>query len=212
MLVGKKIGMSQVFNDKGERIPVTLVAAELCQVTQIRTPEKDGYLAIQVGYDEKKKHQIHRAQQKVCERAGLPYFKRYTEFRLPTNGSQEEAQKGFQLGDVLTVEQFKPGDRVEVTGTSKGKGFAGVMKRHHFAGGPASHGSMFHRAPGSIGMCTFPGRVLKGMKMPGHMGNRRTTVKRIQVVQVDPKKKLLVLKGAIPGSRNSWVVIRPSSG
>lgn len=203
MLVGRKIGMSQIFDERGERIAVTLIAAQPCKVTEVRTLEREGYRAIQVGYDEKDKDQIAKPQQKRCEKIGGPYFKRFVEFRVLT---QDKVLP--EIGASLSVEQFKSGDSVDTIGTSKGKGFAGVIKRHHFAGGPASHGSMFYRAPGSIGSNTFPGRVIKGKKMPGHMGSKRITVKRLKVVQVDPKENLLVVSGAIPGGRNGWVVVR----
>ncbi|MBI4209721.1 MAG: 50S ribosomal protein L3 [Deltaproteobacteria bacterium] len=203
MLVGRKIGMSQMFDERGERIVVTLIAAQPCKVTEVRTPEREGYRAIQVGYDEKEKDQIAKPQQKRCEKIGGPYFKRFVEFRVLTSDKVLP-----EVGASLSVEQFKSGDSVDMIGTSKGKGFAGVIKRHHFAGGPASHGSMFYRAPGSIGSNTFPGRVIKGKKLPGHMGSKRITVKHLKVVQVDPKENLLVVSGAVPGGRNGWVVVR----
>ncbi len=205
MLIGRKIGMSQMFDEKGERIAVTLISGENCKVTELRTPERDGYRAIQVGYYETEKDRVAKPQQKRCEKIGGPYFRRFMEFRVLAHDKVLP-----ELGVSLSVEQFKKGDSIDVVATSKGKGFAGVIKRHHFAGGPASHGSMFYRAPGSIGSNTFPGRVIKGKRLPGHMGAERVTVKHLRVVEADPKENLLVVTGAIPGGRNGWVVVRHS--
>ncbi len=196
-MIGKKIGITQLFREDGETV-VTAIEAGPCVITQIKTKEKDGYNAIQLGFGETKR--LNAPQKGNLK--GLGLFKYLREFRV-------EDVSGFKLGQKIDVDIFKPGDLVDVIGTSKGKGFAGVVKRHHFAGGPKTHGqSDRHRAPGSVGATTFPGRVLKGTRMAGHMGNARVTVRNLRVVEVDTARHLLLVKGAVPGGRNGLVLVR----
>ncbi len=196
-VIGKKIGMTQLFRDDGETV-VTAIEAGPCFVTQVKTKEKDGYNAVQLGFGETK---LLNSPQKGHLK-GIGLFKHLREFRV-------EDVSSFKLGQKVDVDIFKPGDLVDVTGTSKGKGFAGVVKRHHFAGGPKTHGqSDRHRAPGSVGATTFPGRVLKGTRMAGHMGNARVTVRNLRVVEVDTARHLLLVEGAVPGGRNGLVLVR----
>ncbi len=196
-MIGKKIGMTQLFRDNGETV-VTVIEAGPCFVTQIKTEEKDGYNAVQLGFGEAKR--LNSPQKGHLKGVGL--FKYLREFRV-------EDVSSFKLGQKVDVDIFKPGDLVDVIGTSKGKGFAGVVKRHHFAGGPKTHGqSDRHRAPGSVGATTSPGRVLKGTRMAGHMGDDRVTVRNIEVVDVDSARNVLLVKGAVPGGRNGLLLIR----
>src|SRR4051794_21618810 len=202
-LIGKKLGMTQVFADDGRRIPVTVVEAGPCVVLQKKSVEKDGYSAIQVGYGAKEAARANSAQVGHCKAAGAGVFAFYRELRMDNTDA-------YNLGDVIASSIFEAGDLVDVTGTSIGKGFAGVIKRWGFKGGRASHGSRFHRAPGSIGCSATPSRVFKGKKMPGQMGNARVTIQRLQVVRVDLADNLLLIKGAIPGSDNGIVLIKSS--
>jgi len=196
-MIGKKIGMTQLFRDNGETV-VTVIEAGPCFVTQIKTEEKDGYNAVQLGFGEAKR--LNVPQKGHLKGVGL--FKYLREFRV-------EDVSSFKLGQKVDVDIFKPGDLVDVIGTSKGKGFAGVVKRHHFAGGPKTHGqSDRHRAPGSVGATTFPGRVLKGTRMAGHMGDDRVTVRNLEIVDVDSARNVLLVKGAVPGGRNGLLLIR----
>ena len=196
-MIGKKIGMTQLFRDNGETV-VTVIEAGPCFVTQIKTEEKDGYNAVQLGFGEAKR--LNSPQKGHLKGVGL--FKYLGEFRV-------EDVSSFKLGQKVDVDIFKPGDLVDVIGTSKGKGFAGVVKRHHFAGGPKTHGqSDRHRAPGSVGATTFPGRVLKGTRMAGHMGDDRVTVRNLEIVDVDSARNVLLVKGAVPGGRNGLLLIR----
>lgn len=200
-ILGKKVGMTQVFQDDGAVVAVTAIEAGPCTVTQIKTKAQEGYDAIQLGFGEAKR--INRPQRGHLKKLG-PY-RHLREFRV------DDASK-IQLGDRVDVGIFHPGDLVDVTGTSKGRGFAGVVKRHHFAGGSKSHGqSDRHRAPGSIGAGTDPGRVIKGLKMAGHMGDERVTVQKLQVVKADPERNLLLVRGAVPGARNGLLIVRKSS-
>lgn len=196
-IIGKKLGMSQIFVGR-EVIPVTVIQAGPCKVVQKKTAEKDGYEALQLAFEEeKKKGRVTKAM------AG--HFKK-TEC-APHRFLREVKMTGFEQGQDVTVEIFKKGDRVKVTGVSKGKGFAGVMKRHNFRGGPSSHGSMFNRRPGSIGASAWPSRVLPGKKLPGHMGDVTVSVKNIKVVEVRPEQNLILVHGAVPGGDNALVVI-----
>ncbi len=200
-ILGKKVGMSQVFQDEGAVVAVTAIEAGPCTVTQIKTKAKEGYDAVQLGFGPAKR--INRPQRGHLKKLG-PY-KHLREFRV------EDASK-IQLGDSVDVGIFHPGDLVDVMGTSKGRGFAGVVKRYHFAGGSKTHGqSDRHRAPGSIGAGTDPGRVIKGLKMAGHMGDERVTVQKLQVVKADPERNLLLVRGAVPGPRNGLLIVRKSS-
>lgn len=196
-IVGRKIGMTQLFQDGGE-VVVTAIEAGPCFVTQIKTEAKDGYDAVQVGFGEAKR--LNSAQKGHLKDVGR--FKYLREFDM-------EDVESAQVGQKLDVDMFKSGDLVDVTGTSKGKGFAGVVKRHHFAGGPKTHGqSDRHRAPGSIGAGTNPGRVLKGTRMAGHMGNRRVTVRNLKVIDVDLARHLILVEGAVPGSNKGLLLIK----
>ncbi len=196
-IIGKKIGMSQLFNG-GEIIPVTVIMAGPCTVVQKKTVEKDGYEAVQVAFEEEKK-------QKRVTKALAGHFKKANV--APSRHLRELRTGGLEQGQQVTVEIFKKGDLVSVTGVSRGKGFAGVMKRHNFRGGPGGHGSMFNRAPGSIGASAWPSRVWPGKKLPGHMGDATVTVKNLKVVEVRPDQNLLFVRGAVPGGENGLVLI-----
>ncbi len=199
-LIGRKIGITQVFTEGGTVEAVTAIEAGPCTVTQIKSVGKEGYNAIQLGFGEAK--QLNSPEQGHLGKLGL--FKHLREFRV-------EDTSDIELGHRVDVSLFQPGDLVDVVGVSKGKGFAGTVKRHHFAGGPKTHGqSDRHRAPGSRGAGTDPGRVLKGQRMAGHMGAQRVTVKHIKVVKADPDRTLLLVKGAVPGARNGLLEIRKS--
>ena len=201
-IIGKKVGMTQVFADDGRAFPVTVIEAGPCVVVQRKEKDKDGYAAVQLGLVEARKiKRITKPMKGHFEKAGLPPCRVLRE--LPVAEDAESA-----VGDKISVELFAPGDKITVVGTSKGRGFQGVMKRHNFGGGKASHGSMFHRAPGSIGQSAYPSRVLKGMKGAGHMGSDRVTVKNLQVVRVDAGNNLLIVRGSVPGAGGSYVVIR----
>ena len=206
--LGKKVGMSQVFREDGRVVPVTVIAAGPCFVVQLKTMEKDGYEAVQLGMGEDKKANKpmrgHMKESQVC---------RYLR-EVATDDLSE-----FHVGQSISVDIFQPGEKVDVIGWSKGQGFAGVMKRHGFHGGPKTHGQSDRaRAPGSIGGGTTPGKVFKGMKMAGHMGNRRITVKGLEIIRVDIERNLLIVKGGVPGARNGFLQIRrtgksvPASG
>ncbi|GAB4272540.1 MULTISPECIES: large ribosomal subunit protein uL3 [Deferrisoma] len=202
-LIGRKLGMTQIFMGGEELIPVTVVEAGPCTVVQKKTRETDGYDAIQVGFGEVKPHKVNRPMKGHFRKAGVEPRRILREFRV-------ENPDEFEVGQVLKADLFKPGDLVDVTGFSKGRGFQGVIKRHGFGGGRASHGSMFHRAPGSIGAKEHPGKVWKGKKLAGRMGARRVTVQNLQVVEVDPERNLILLRGAVPGAKNGTVLLRPA--
>jgi len=202
-IIGKKLGMTQIFLEDGTRVPVTVVQAGPCVVLQKKTTDVDGYTAVQIGFDAVNAAKANAADRGHCIKAGKGVFRYLRELKL-------EQVSDLNIGDELTVTQFVPGDLIDVTGTSIGKGFQGVIKRHNFKGGRASHGSRFHRAPGSIGCSATPSRVFKNKKMPGQMGNQRVTVQRLQVVRVDSDQNLILIKGAIPGSKNNVVVIKDS--
>ena len=202
-ILGKKIGMTQVYRANGEVVPVTLLKAGPCVVVQRKTPTVDGYDVVQLGLVEFAK--AARTTKPVAghvKKAGAEGVKFMRE--VPLNGGD------LKMGDRILVDQFKPSDMVDVTGVSKGRGFAGIVKRHHFRGGPESHGSMFHRAPGSIGASSFPSRVFPGMKMAGQMGTARVTVRNLEIIQVDADDNVLMVKGAVPGPNGGYVVVRPA--
>lgn len=200
-IIGKKIGMTRVFDDTGAQVPVTVIEAGPCPVTQIKTEESDGYSAVQLGFGGRKEKHATRAEIGHGAKAGLEQAPRLLrEFDLP--GTEE-----LELGQELTVEQFEVGDRVKITGTSKGRGFQGVVKRHGFAGRPGGHGHPLSRTPGSMGPGTDPSRVIKGKKLPGRMGGSRTTIRNLQIVKVDGERNLLFIKGGVPGARDSYVLI-----
>jgi len=204
-ILGKKIGMSQVFRPDGQAVPVTLLKAGPCMVVQRKTPTTDGYDAVQLGLVEFiKPTRINKPTAGRLKKAGVDGAKFMREFDL------RPGDDDFKAGDQVLVEQFKPKDKVDVIGISKGRGFAGVVKRHHFRGGEGTHGSMFHRAPGSIGASSFPSRVLPGMRMGGHMGNAKVTVKNLEIIEVDTEDNVLIVKGAVPGPNGGYVVVRRS--
>ncbi|MFQ5583261.1 MAG: 50S ribosomal protein L3 [Calditrichia bacterium] len=203
-LLGKKIGMTRIFDETGRDVPVTVVKAGPCYVTQVKTKENDGYRAVQLGFDEKKEKNTNRALLGHFKNSNVSSLRVLKEFPLR---SDEEVK----LGDVQTVEIFEQGDVVQVTGLSKGRGFAGVVKRWGFSGGPKTHGQSDRlRAPGSIGQSSSPSKVFKGIKMGGHMGAKRVSVSGLRVVKIDAENNLLYIKGALPGARNNYLEIRKS--
>lgn len=200
-IIGKKIGITQRFAEDGSVIPLTVVQAGPCVVVQRKTKDRDGYDAIQLGLVEPdRKVRANKPMEGHFKKASVAPVKMLREFRV---GPDEE----LRVGETVKATMFTPADRVNVSGVSKGKGFAGVMKRHHFSGGRATHGSMFHRAPGSIGQSSYPSRVFRGMKAPGHMGQERVTVKNLQVVEVSEEDNLLLIKGAVPGANGTYLEI-----
>ena len=204
-IIGKKVGMTQLFGADGVVQPATVLKAGPCVVAQVKTVETDGYQAVQLGLVEGKPTKENKPTQGHFKKAGVPATRVRREVTVKAGGDGDQPAKP---GDIVNVSVFAEGERVDVIGTSKGKGFQGVVRRHHFAGGRASHGSMFHRAPGSIGASSFPSRVVKGMRMAGHMGSDRVTVRNLKVIKIDAENNLLLVEGAVPGGPNSVVVIR----
>ena len=202
-LLGKKVGMTRIFTEQGQAVPVTVIKAGPCLVVQRKTVARDGYEAIQIGYEERKRRRTNSPMTGHFESRGLAPQKYLHEFRLSAGEEYEEGQE-------LTVELFTEGQIVDVTATSKGRGFAGVIKRHGFHGGPASHGSEVHRTPQSAG-ATDAQRVFPGQRMPGHMGNERVTTRGLTVAGVDPDDNLLLIKGSVPGAKGGLVEIRPTN-
>jgi large subunit ribosomal protein L3 len=196
-LIGRKVGMTQIFQDDGTMIPVSVVAIEPNTVTRLRTPERDGYTAVQLGVETSKK----LTKPEAGQLKDLPKVAVIREFRV-------DDASGFEVGQTLDISLFAAGDVIDVTATSKGKGFAGTVKRHNFKRGPKTHGSDHHREPGSIGPGTTPGRVYRGSRMAGHMGHERVTVKKLQVVRTDPDRNLLLVKGSVPGAPNALVLVK----
>ncbi len=206
-ILGKKIGMTQVFRPDGQVVPVTLLKAGPCMVVQRKTPATDGYDAVQLGLVEFiKPRRINKPSTGHLKKAGVEGAKFLREFRLDRGNTGGAGD--LKTGDQILVSDFKPKDMVDVIGISKGRGFAGVVKRHHFRGGEGSHGSMFHRAPGSIGASSFPSRVVPGMRMGGHMGDDQVTVRNLEIIDVDTEDNVLVVKGAVPGPNGGYVVVR----
>lgn len=199
-LIAKKLGMTEVYGTDGKKIAVTVLEAGPCRVVQKRTQETDGYEALQLAFDER--------PEKRMKKPDLGHFKKVKAPPARTLREFSADIKAFELGAVVKADIFQAGDRIDATGVSKGKGFQGVMKRHHFAGGPATHGSMFHREPGSIGASSFPSRVWKNQKMPGHMGAERVTVKNLEVVEVRVDQNLVFVRGAVPGSPGTVILLR----
>ena len=200
-LLGKKIGMTQIFDDNGVAIPITVIEAGPCYVTQLLTSEKDGYSAVQIGFDEIKPSRITNGEMGHLKRNDLPPLRFLREFRTDDPQVAE--------GDKVTVDQFEVGELVDIVGTSKGRGFQGGVKRYNFGGGPKTHGQSDRlRAPGSRGAGTTPGRVFKGSRGPGHMGNERVTVQNLKVAYLDPERNLIGVKGAIPGARGGLIMIK----
>ena len=201
-ILGEKLGMTQVFTEEGRAIPVTVVQAGPCVVAQIRTQDRDGYSAVQLGFGEVKESRVTKPMKGHFAKGGVAAAKHLVEVRTDDAST-------YEVGSHVTVEKFAPGEHVDVIGISKGKGFAGVMKRHNFHGKPDSHGTeRKHRSSGSVGAGTTPGRVFKGMKGPGHLGHDRTTILSLEVVESDAERNLLLIKGAIPGPAGAIVVIR----
>ena len=202
-ILGRKIGMTQVFREDGQVVPVTLLKAGPCMVVQRKTPTTDGYDAVQLGLMEFiKSARINKPITGHLKKAGAEGSRFMREFHL------RPGDDDFKAGDKVLVDQFKPKEKVDVIGVSKGRGFAGLVKRHHFRGGEGSHGSMFHRAPGSIGSSSFPSRVFPGMRMAGHMGAEQVTVRNLEIVEVDTEDNVLMVKGAVPGPNGGYVVVR----
>ena len=207
-IVGRKLGMTRFFKEDGTNIAVTLIEAKPCVVTQIKTLENDGYEAVQIGYELRKESKTKKAMLGIFKKAGTEPRKHLAEFRgkiLMKNGDEE---KPVEVGDEIKVDQFVEGERVSLSGKSKGKGFAGVVKRHKFAGGPKTHGQTdMERASGSVGASSYPSRVFKGMRMAGRMGGEKRTLSNISIIRVDVEKNLIAVKGPIPGAINSFVRI-----
>jgi len=199
-IIGRKLGMTQVFDDEGRAIPVTVVQAGPCTVVQKKSKQRDGYDALQVGYEAAKEKHLSRAQLGHCKAAGVAPVRVLEEIRL-------DEPSDLAVGDQITVAAFSAGDVVKVTGRTIGRGFQGVVRRHGFSGGRMTHGSHFHRAPGSIGASADPAHVRKGTKLPGHMGDRRVTIKNLRVVEVLPDENLLLIRGGVPGAINGLLRI-----
>ncbi|MFZ5975396.1 MAG: 50S ribosomal protein L3 [Bacillota bacterium] len=200
-ILGKKLGMTQVFLEDGKVVPVTVVEAGPCQVVQKKTVDVDGYSAVQVGFGDIREKNVTKPRQGHFKKAGVP-FKRYLrELRL-------DDAEGYEVGQEIKADIFEPGEKVDVSGISKGKGFAGVIKRHNQHRGPMSHGSRYHRRPGSMGACSSPSKVFKSKKLPGHMGVESVTVQNLEVIRVDAERNFMLVKGAFPGAKGSLVVIK----
>ena len=201
-ILGRKIGMTQIFDDEGRVVPVTVLQAGPCVVVQRKTVARDGYDAVQVGLvDFLRDSLVNKPARGHFQKAGVEPVRRLREFRV-------EADAALQAGDRILADEFRPRERVDVIGLSKGKGFQGVVKRHGFRGGRATHGSMFHRAPGSIGQSAYPARVFKGVRLPGRMGGDRVTVRGLEIVSVRPDDNLILVRGAVPGAKGGHVAIR----
>ncbi len=200
-IYGKKIGMTQIFNEDGTVTPVTVIQAEPNKVCQVKTTDTDGYEAVQLGFGAIKANKVNKPMAGHFEKLGTEPTRYLREVRVE-NASEHT------VGEEVTVAAFNEVAKVDVTGTSKGKGFAGVMRRYNFAGGPGGHGAHFHRAPGSVGQCAYPSRVFKGVRLPGHMGCDTVTTKNLEVVRVDEDMNLILLKGAVPGGKNGIVRVR----
>ena len=202
-IIGRKVGMTQIFDEKGTVIPVTVIEAGTCNVVKVKTVETDGYNAIQLGFGEVKEHKVNKPEMGHFKKASVKAQKHLREFRV-------EDLSTVKVGDVIKVDSFVSGDVVDIQGTSKGHGFQGVIKRHGQSRGPMGHGSMYHRRPGSMGSTSTPGRVFKGKKLPGHMGVETVTIQNLKVVAVDLDKNVILVKGSVPGNKGSILKIRNS--
>ena len=200
-IIGKKVGMTQIFDEKGNVVPVTVIEAGPCNVVQIKTVETDGYNAIQLGYGDVKEYKVNKPERGHFKKADVKPQKHLREFRVSDVNS-------YKVGDVITADTFSEGDIVDVQGISKGKGFQGVIKRHGQHRGPMGHGSMYHRRPGSMGATSTPGRVFKGKKLPGRMGSDKITIQNLKVVKVDLDKNAILVKGSVPGNKGSILKIK----
>ncbi|SET57407.1 LSU ribosomal protein L3P [Natronincola peptidivorans] len=203
-LLGRKVGMTQIFNNEGLVIPVTVIEVEPNAVAQVKTVETDGYNAVQVGYDTLKEKNVNKPLKGHYDKAGIPAKRKLKEFR--TENAPE-----FTVGQEIKADLFQEGEKVDITGVSKGKGFQGVIKRHGQSRGPMSHGSRYHRRPGSMGASAYPGRVFKGKKLPGHMGAVQVTVQNLEVVKVDTERNALLVKGAVPGPKKGLLIIKETT-
>ncbi|MBW2174090.1 MAG: 50S ribosomal protein L3 [Deltaproteobacteria bacterium] len=200
-LLGRKLGMSSLFSPEGQQVPVTVLEVGPCVVTQVKTRATDGYDALQVGFVEKRAKRINKPVQGHLKKSGGQAYAFLKEISV-------DDPSEYTLGQALTIDMFQVGERVDVSGVSKGRGFSGVIKRWGFSGGKATHGSMFHRAPGSVGASATPSKIIKGKKMPGHYGNHRVTVRNLEIVDIRPDQHLLIIKGAVPGCRSGLVEVR----
>ena len=202
-IIGKKVGMTQIFDEKGKVIPVTVIEAGPCLVAQVKSVETDGYNAIQLGFGDVKESKLNKPEKGHFAKAKLALKKHLREFRL-------DSVDGVNVGDEIKVDTFQSGDKIDVQGTSKGKGFQGVIKRHGQSRGPMGHGSMYHRRPGSMGPTSTPGRVFKGKKLPGHMGRVTVTIQNLDVVKVDLDKNAILVKGSVPGAKGAILKLKTS--
>ena len=200
-ILAKKVGMTQIFNEAGELVPVTVLQAGPCVVTQVKTTENDGYEAVQVGFEDIREKLVNKPVKGMFDKAGVSYKRYVREFKL---------EGEYSVKDEIKVDVFEAGDKIDATAIAKGKGFQGAIKRHGQSRGPMAHGSKYHRHAGSNGSATTPGRVFKGKKMPGHMGGKKVTTQNLEVVRVDAEKNLLLVKGAVPGPKKSLVTIKES--
>ena len=202
-LIGKKVGMTQIFDEKGRVIPATVIEAGPCVVAQVKSVETDGYNAIQLGFGDVKESKLNKPEKGHFAKANIAPKKHLREFRL-------DSVEGITVGTELTVTEFAEGDRLDIQGTTKGKGFQGVIKRHGQSRGPMGHGSMYHRRPGSMGPTSTPGRVFKGKKLPGHMGSQTITIQNLEVVRVDLDKNVILVKGSVPGAKGAILKLKTS--
>jgi large subunit ribosomal protein L3 len=200
-LIGKKVGMTQYFSEKGDSIPVTIIEAGPCTVTEVRSAQRDGYTAVQLGFGVNKESRFTRPVLGQFKKRNLPPSRHVKEFRV-------DDVAGLEVGQHLDVSMFEKGRHVDVQGVTKGRGFAGVVKRHGFKGGKATHGTTTHKQPGSIGASAYPSRVIKGKRLPGRMGGENLTIKNLEIVAVDPEQNVLLVRGAVPGPPNGLVVVR----
>ena len=203
-IIGKKVGMTQIFDEKGKVIPVTVIEAGPCVVAQVKTVETDGYNAIQLGFGDVKESKINKPEKGHFAKANIAPKKHLREFRV------DEIEEGVTVGTEVKADTFEVGDKIDVQGTTKGKGFQGVIKRHGQSRGPMGHGSMYHRRPGSMGPTSTPGRVFKGKKLPGHMGRVTVTIQNLDVVKVDMDKNVILIKGSVPGAKGAILKLRKS--
>ena len=202
-IIGKKVGMTQIFDEKGKVIPVTVIEAGPCVVAQVKTVETDGYNAIQLGFGDVKEYKLNKPERGHFAKAGLANKKHLREFRVEDFGD-------LTVGSEIKADAFEAGDKIDVQGTTKGKGFQGVIKRHGQSRGPMGHGAMYHRRPGSMGPTSTPGRVFKGKKLPGHMGRVTVTIQNLDVVKVDMDKNVILIKGSVPGAKGAILKLRKS--